>query len=266
MSEPIIQIAVAVHKPYRMPADPIYLPIQVGAALHPDVDLVYQRDDEGDNISDKNDSYSELTAMYWMWKNSDADYKGLVHYRRHLGTSDSARSHAQDRFERIATYEDVYAALQNADVVLPRRRNYYIESIGSHWNHTQPEEQLTCAKQVITEKTPEYADAFGEALRAKGAHMFNMCVMRADLFDEYCAWLFPLLEEMTERLADKEYSSFEQRWPGRVSELMMDPWLSVNGVKYVELPTTSPEPVNWGKKASGFLQAKFLGKKYEESF
>lgn len=70
------------HKPYRTPDDPAYLPLHVGAALHPDVLPGIQGDDEGDNISRLNASYSELTALYWMWKNCDADYKGLVHYRR----------------------------------------------------------------------------------------------------------------------------------------------------------------------------------------
>lgn len=70
------------HKPYRTPDDPAYLPLHVGTALHPDVLPGIQGDDEGDNISRLNASYSELTALYWMWKNCDADYKGLVHYRR----------------------------------------------------------------------------------------------------------------------------------------------------------------------------------------
>ena len=41
-------------------------------------------DDEGDNISQKNKTYCELTAQYWAWKNEDADYYGFFHYRRYL--------------------------------------------------------------------------------------------------------------------------------------------------------------------------------------
>lgn len=49
-----ICIAVATHKAYRMPEDSMYLPLQVGKALHPDVDLGFACDNTGDNISDRN--------------------------------------------------------------------------------------------------------------------------------------------------------------------------------------------------------------------
>lgn len=75
-----IVVAVATHKPYKMPDDPIYLPLHVGAELHPDVLPDMQGDNTGDNISALNASYSELTGLYWLWKNCDARYKGLVHY------------------------------------------------------------------------------------------------------------------------------------------------------------------------------------------
>lgn len=79
-------IAVATHKAYRMPEDPMYFPLQVGKALHPEINLGFQTDDTGNNISSMNASYSELTALYWLWQNCNAKYKGLVHYRRHFAT------------------------------------------------------------------------------------------------------------------------------------------------------------------------------------
>ena len=77
-----IKIIVAAHKKYRMPADQCYLPLHVGKKGK--ADLGYQGDDVGDNISEKNPYYCELTGLYWAWKNLDADYIGLAHYRRHF--------------------------------------------------------------------------------------------------------------------------------------------------------------------------------------
>ena len=78
-----IKVIIAAHKQYLMPDKECYLPVQVGRALHPDVG--YIPDNTGDNISEKNPYYCELTGLYWAWKNLPADVIGLVHYRRYMG-------------------------------------------------------------------------------------------------------------------------------------------------------------------------------------
>lgn len=78
-----IKLLVAMHKAYCLPEDAVYAPIQVGGVHIPGMENAL-RDDTGENISNKNRSYCELTALYWGWKNLQADYLGLVHYRRYL--------------------------------------------------------------------------------------------------------------------------------------------------------------------------------------
>ena len=77
-----IKILVAAHKTYWMPEDPVYFPLHVGAEGK--ADLGYVKDNSGDNISVKNPNFCELTGLYWAWKNLEADYVGLVHYRRYF--------------------------------------------------------------------------------------------------------------------------------------------------------------------------------------
>lgn len=87
-----IKIIVAAHKQCEMPKDDIYLPVQVGKSLNLNKDFGYQTDNSGENISSKNPYYSELTALYWGWKNLDVDYIGLVHYRRFLGIKKKSKN------------------------------------------------------------------------------------------------------------------------------------------------------------------------------
>ena len=127
-SEMDIKIIVATHKKYRMPESDMYLPIQVGAEGKEDIG--YERDDKGDNISSKNSTYSELTGMYYGWKNIDTEYIGLVHYRRYFATLERRRS--KDPFQNILTINDAKKCLREADIIVPSKRRYYILIMITH--------------------------------------------------------------------------------------------------------------------------------------
>lgn len=174
MSE--IKIAIATHKLYEMPNDVMYLPIQSGAAIN-QVDLNYEKDNTGDNISEKNLNYSELTALYWLWKNTQAEYKGLAHYRRHFSNKSRINMFATGTFEDVLKSEKLQQLLEQTDIILPNKRNYYVETIESHYNHTHYGKDLIVTREVIKSIYPEYLDAYQEVLNRKSAHMFNMFIM-----------------------------------------------------------------------------------------
>ena len=119
---------VITHKPYEMPKDAIYVPLQVGAALRKKSSLVptYARDDTGENISRKNPYYCELTGLYWAWKNCSADYIGLVHYRRHFRTKHFVLS--RNPLDKVLTGRELQPMLGRYKVFVPRRRYYLIET------------------------------------------------------------------------------------------------------------------------------------------
>lgn len=262
-----IVIAVATHKAYRMPTDPVYMPLHVGKALHPELDLGFVGDDTGDNISELNASYSELTGLYWLWKNCDAEYKGLVHYRRHFASPSFIKKlKARDRFDQIASGNEIRSALQAADILVPKKRNYYIETVYSHYSHTFDGKQFDVLREILLEMQPEYVRAFDILMQSTSAHIYNMFVMSRERFDEYCAWMFPIIEELIRRIPPEIYDAFGARYPGRVSERLLDIWLETTDYNYRELDVCSPEPVDWMRKGTGFLMAKFAGKKYEKSF
>ena len=63
-----VKILVAIHKPDKVYGDKVYMPIQVGKSLS-EFNLGFQGDNTGDNISEMNSMFCELTAHYWAWKN-----------------------------------------------------------------------------------------------------------------------------------------------------------------------------------------------------
>lgn len=131
-----VQIIIATHKKYRMPDDEMYLPLHVGAEGKTDefgnpLDLGYVKDNSGDNISELNPGFCELTGLYWAWKNLDADYIGLAHYRRHF-----ARTRGGDVWNRVLTYKDLEPYLGIVKVFVPKKRRYVIETLYSHYEHT----------------------------------------------------------------------------------------------------------------------------------
>lgn len=257
-------IIVAAHKEYRMPQDPLYLPLQVGAAGKPSIG--YQRDDEGENISALNPYFCELTGLYWAWKNLDADYIGLSHYRRHFVCGGHLPRKEEKRFSRVMTGEQTELLLQKAPVILPCPRKYYIENLYGHYCHTLNGEPLARTREILERCCPEYLPEFDRLRQRRQAHMFNMMVMRRDLLDRYCDWLFPILTELTQLVNPKQYDPFQARYPGRVSELLLDVWVMTNHISYTEARVAEMQPVNWLKKGSAFLLAKFTGKRYEKSF
>lgn len=254
-----VTVIVAAHKPYPMPADPMYLPVQVGAAGKESIG--FARDDEGENISAKNSTFCELTGLYWAWKNLDSDYIGLCHYRRHFGGRGKGAP-----LERVLTATEAAALLAGRDGILPRKRNYYIETLYSHYAHTCHVEPLDVAGEILAEKYPAYTAAFERLKTRRSAHMFNMLILKQEHLDAYCSWLFDILFELERRVDATSYDAFHARFFGRVSELLLDVWLEQNPLNVAEVPLVGTEKTNWLKKGGSFLIAKFFGKKYSKSF
>jgi hypothetical protein len=263
-------VIVAAHKEYPMPTDPLYLPVQAGRALH--APLAYTGDDSGENISEKNRNFCELTCLYWAWKNLNADAVGLCHYRRYLAGKGTAGEspfgalktgdRAFDRkASRILTAGEAEALLRKAPVLLPKKRNYYIETGYSQYVHAHHEEDLTATREILAERCPDYVPAFDRTLARTKGHRFNMFVMRRDLFDRYCSWLFDILFELEARLDISAYSDYDKRVFGFVAERLLDVWLETNRVEYLELPVLHLESQHWLKKGTAFLKRKIRGRK-----
>lgn len=268
-----IRIIVATHKKYRMPEDDIYLPLYVGADTASDDadlhELSYAKDNSGDNISSKNKNYCELTGLYWAWKNLHADYIGLVHYRRHFTVKKFIRRLAYDirngrkdydKFDYVLSGEELSELLEKHDVILPYKRRYFIETGFSQYAHAHHAIDLETTREVIADLCPKYLTAFDNSLGRTSVHLFNMFIMKKDLFDAYCEWLFEILFELENRLDISDYNTNDARVFGFVAERLLDPWIETNGVEYKELPYVFMEKQNWIIKGGSFIKRKMKRK------
>lgn len=272
-----IKIFIATHKPCQLPEQSCYVPIQVGAEGKEPItysqvgisdrtgDII--RDDAGENISRKNPFYCELTATYYIWKNITADVVGLCHYRRYFANKKNLGTD-QIPFANVLTEAEIESLMTEADVIIPKRNKYFIETLYSHYAHTMDGMHLDVAREVMAQVCPEdlkYMDAIFS--RTNGS-MYNMCIMKKDVFDRYSQWLFALLAGVEERVDTTGLTDFQARLFGRVSEILMNVWIlkiQSEGKVVTEVTAAYSEKINWIKKGYWFLQAKFFGKKYTKS-
>lgn len=251
-----IKVIVAVHKPYWMPIDDCYLPLHVGKEGKKDIGFI--GDNTGDNISTKNANYCELTGLYWAWKNLQTDYIGLCHYRRYFTNGNPHNT--EKKRESILKTEDFEQILNNADIIVPDKRNYYIETTRSQYEHAHNPDDLAKTEQIIREKYPNYIPAFEKIMGRTWGHRFNMFVMRKDYYDEYCEWLFDILFELERRIDISAYDAYNARIFGFISERLLDVWLETNELPYMEQNVCYMEKQNWFIKGGNFLKRKFLGR------
>ncbi len=263
-----VKIIIAAHKKYRMPEGDMYLPLQVGAFAGDRTG--YCGDNTGDQISEKNPQFCELTGLYWAWKNLPADYLGLAHYRRHFTLH---KNGGRKGWEAILTREELEPFLGTVRVFTPQKRRYYIESLYSHYQHTHYQEHLDETRRIIERKHPEYVESFDRVMKHRYGYMFNMMIMERSLLDDYCTWLFDILFALEETAQETGLSYYQGRLYGRVAEIIFNVWLDhqlesgeIKPEEVKELGLVHMERVNWIKKGFAFLRAKFFKKKYEHSF
>lgn len=259
-----IKILVATHKNWNMPEDDIYLPIHVGS--HGKDSIGYVRDDSGDHISYLNDYYSELTGLYWAWKNLNCEYLGLVHYRRYLTAPNKKAKDKAVIDNLILNRQEAEMLLEHYDILVPKKRHYVIETLASHYANTLDPTHLEVTREIVASLYPEMLDKYDRVMKQRSGHMFNMYLAKKEISDAYCAWLFPILDALLERVDTSEMDGFHKRFIGRVSEILFNVWLAEQDYKVKAIPHFYFDKINWFKKGTHFLMAKFFGKKYDQSF
>lgn len=221
------KILVCYHKKYNLPKQSFYLPIQVGKAIS-NINLDIQCDDKvGDlvceNISSKNYSFCELTALFWAWKNikkiyPNIQYVGLCHYRRY--------------FKNIE--KDLYKLYKSKNCTIVS--NYFIFpwSVEVQYKKSHVSDDFDVLKESVSELYPEYTDSFKKNLCNNNKTLyFNMFVMSVSDFEHYCEWLFTILLNVEKKINIDNYNHKQIRIFGYMAERLLLVYIKHNHIKMI---------------------------------
>lgn len=181
------------------------------------------RDNLGDNISEKNPYYCELTVHYYAWKNSDANYLGFFHSRRYISFNQQNlvdKSFSKRKLPKpyliksLPTKELLEKNGYNKSKILLLLENYpIISTLPEKMSETAYERFVRTQKngkaelELIEKKLklayPEFLSAFNEYMSSEYLYFCNMFIMRRDIFDSYCNWLFDVLEYVDKNLPQR---------------------------------------------------------------
>lgn len=245
---PVIKIFVS----HRIDLDsetinnPLYINVRCGAALDRRKGIAMLGDDTGDNISDKRRSFCELTVQYWAWKNVEADYYGLCHYRRYLSfspqrfpktdehnmipepvlTGGAARRYGlldRKKMERLISGSDVvvseYAPVRNIRALGGEQST--VRALWDTYDGVFFEKSvIDLMFELIDALSPEYSKSAREYFEGGLHRGFNCYILKKELFDRLCAFQFPILFEVERRLDTTGYTETMLRTPAFVGEML----------------------------------------------
>ncbi len=229
--------------------NPIYLNVRGGAALSATTNDTLQGDNTGDNISERINSLCEYAPLYWAWKNVEADYYGLCHYRRYISFSEkdlkysqhlkqakiNSLSKANQHLLRIDDEDYMKSVISKYDMIVPYEYDSYTDWVGDkkmtvkeQWLHINKnyltEHDFDLLLELIKKHSPQYYEPMCQFMDGHKFRGFNCFVMKKELFNEFCEFVFPILLEFDDMLDKEELSEYQMRAPGFAGEWLFSMW------------------------------------------
>ena len=277
------------------PEPPVYLPIRSGAIFDTRSDILMQGDDTLDNISEKNRYFSEFTAQYWAWKNLDADYLGLCHYRRYFSFADKKRrtpkhdrmihealldKKAANKYD-IDNTDKIIRAVSSFDAIVPPTieirhlptKSGIKSSCAEMWNaytgYTANGKTFTdIILELIQKLHPKYLETAKNYLSGAKHRSFNCYILKKHLFNEMCDFEFDIMFAFEQKTI-AECGAIPQRFIGYIGELLNGIYIEYAiteiGIKYKELQLVFFHNTNKHIKSPLFIRLKFRIKRIAEA-
>lgn len=219
-----IKIFVGYHKPSPIILKKNFIALHLGrkVALHQSKDGVINKDeykwliehtigdDTGNNISEYNRNFCEMTGIYWMWKNyksiGNPDYIGFMHYRRFFTLNSIKKYH---KFDLTIADSYIYPNVQQ------QFKNYHKSN------------DLDYVYNEVITQYPEYKNKIDIYLSGQKSYFFNMFIMKKELFFEYCNFVFPILLKLYKMPKYHQQSERNQRMIAFIAERLSGMFFSI---------------------------------------
>ena len=236
-----LKILVCCHKDDIKAENEYYLPIHVGKK-NSNQELNITGDNTGNNISDKNSSYCELTGMYWAWKNlKNLDYIGLCHYRRYFKFEGSYFSSPSKKVEikqfnelQFNISDAVKSSLEKGNLIVPKSESLRLSLYTDYciWHYS---EDLRTLEKILKNYGIKYSDAFNKIMYHNNElYPYNMFIMSWKEYDKYCTWLFDVLSEAESQIDISQYNIYQKRIFGFMAERLFNIYIEANNLNLDE--------------------------------
>lgn len=206
-----------------------YYPLLVGKDIGNTGKTNYLADNSGDNISQKNKSFCELTGIYWAWKNQTSDIIGIDHYRRYFVDKKSGKP---------LSANDIKVILKKYDAILPEKEPdaFLGKTAAQYFGDRHDPLIWTICRDVIKEKYPNYVKDFDWYSYQYSGYSYNMIITYQDIMNKYDEWLFDILFSLDKKINLDQYTDYNQRMWGFVAERLINVWLHHQQINIVEYP------------------------------
>lgn len=216
--------------------NPLFIPVRCGAVYDKRENITMLGDNTGDNISEKRNSFCELTVQYWAWKNVKADYYGLCHYRRYLSFASQIYSESKEERNNGCVSENYITKkvlekhginentmrkiIEDNDVLVCKairssKNNYDSMKMAKEYHNI---DDMDMTIKIINKLYPEMKDIVREYMSSYDVRLYNCFIMKKDIFNNYCEWLFSILFELENSINMEYYGVQKYRTPGTIGE------------------------------------------------
>lgn len=248
-----VGVYVVTHKDVKLSKlPPCYRIIHAGHATAKE-EFGYLGDDTGDNISRLNPFLDEVTALYWIWKNTKHTHAGFVHYRRFLTSNTRLKEFRPGEYvfsaKNILSESEIIKILGENDIIVNAERVCDRTQLEMMIYSTGQPDLVRFSEEIVrkhlTKNQPDYLDAYDAVINGFVFFLYGIHITRRNIFNEYCKWLFSFMIDATKELSrvvitdGKTLGEMEHVYSRMMSffaERMLTVWLKKNHLRIKTLP------------------------------